>query len=85
MTTLARIETLNQELIALEAQLAVPNLLPAAQAALDDEWEHRMCELEMLSELLANDLEDTRQGCDQCSGCMYCEESSPGYDEDDEM
>lgn len=83
-STFDRLEAIQQQLNALEATLTT-TLLPALQDALEDEWEHLMCELEMLTELLANELEDTRMGCESCSGCMYCEESSPGYDPADEM
>lgn len=79
MSTLAYIEQLQQELNALEAKM-LPNLLPAAQEALDDEWEHLMCEMEMLLQIF---VEDDR-GCENCAGCMYCEESSP-YEDSDEL
>jgi hypothetical protein len=32
----------------------------------------------------ANDMEDDREGCRSCSGCMYCE-TSRAYDEADEI
>jgi hypothetical protein len=77
--TLARITELQTELNAIEAQM-VPNLLPAAQEALDNEWEHVMSEMELLTTLL---LEDTR-GCATCSGCPYCEDMG-SYDPDGEI
>lgn len=83
-STFARLEAIQHELNALEAKLNM-TLLPALQEALEDEWEHLMCEMEMLTELLMNEMEDTREGCEHCSGCMYCEESSPGYDPADEI
>ena len=81
--TLARLEAIQQALNALEAQIPY-TILPAAQEALEDEWEHLMSEMEMLTDLLMNELDDPR-GCERCSGCMYCEESSPGYDGADEI
>lgn len=81
-TTLARIDELQEELNAIEAKMD-PNLFPAAQDALDDEWDHAMAELEMLTELLANELEDDR-GCETCSGCTYCEDMGM-YDPADEI
>ena len=83
--TLERLDAIQLELNGVEARMTIPTLLPALQDALEDEWEHLMCELEMLTELLANELEDTRPGCDQCAGCTYCEESAPGYDPADEI
>ena len=80
--TLARISVIQTELNAIEAQM-VPNLLPAAQDALDNEWEHVMSEMELLTQLLAEDLEDTR-GCETCSGCTYCEDMGM-YDPDGEI
>ena len=77
--TLARISELQTELNAIEAQM-VPNLLPAAQEALDNEWEHVMSEMELLTTLL---LEDAR-GCATCSGCPYCEDMG-SYDPDGEI
>jgi hypothetical protein len=77
--TLARITELQMELNTIEAQM-VPNLLPAAQEALDNEWEHVMSEMELLTALL---IEDTR-GCATCSGCPYCEDMG-SYDPDGEI
>lgn len=67
--TLARIAELQTELNGIEAQM-IPNLLPAVQEALDNEWEHVMSEMELLTDLL---MEDVR-GCATCSGCTYCED-----------
>ena len=83
--TLARLDVIQLELNAIEAMLTTEHLLPATQDALDGEWEHLMCELEMLTELLANELEDTRVGCEQCSGCAHCDTMDWGYDEADEI
>lgn len=82
--TLARLDAIQLELNVLESKLNT-TLLPALQDSLEDEWEHLMCELEMLTELLANELEDTRVGCEQCSGCAYCDTMDWGYDEADEV
>lgn len=81
--TLARLEAIQQALNAIEAQIPF-TILPAAQEALEGEWEHLMSEMEMLTELLMNELEDTR-GCERCSGCVYCQDASPGYDGADEV
>lgn len=54
------------------------------QEILDQAWEYYTEQIELVEEMLANLLEDSRAGCASCSGCMYCE-ASPGYDGADEI
>jgi hypothetical protein len=79
-TLLTRLEALQQELNAIEAQMTTPN---ADQGALNDEWEWITKEMDSLCELIWNDVEDTR-GCATCSGCPYCEDTG-SYDPSDEI
>jgi hypothetical protein len=77
--TLAYIAELQTKLDGIEAQM-IPNLPPTVQEALDDEWDHVMSEMELLTTLL---MEDVR-GCATCSGCPYCEDMGM-YDPSDEI
>lgn len=77
---MTRLEALQQELNAIEAQMTTPN---ADQDALNDEWEAITKEMDSLCELIWNDAEDTR-GCATCSGCPYCEDMG-SYDPDGEI
>ena len=82
MDLLTAIETLQQELNALDATRAEPHP-PSDQAALDDEWNTLMKRMDELCELYWNQVEDERS-CDRCAGCANCEESA-AYDETDEV
>jgi hypothetical protein len=77
---LTRLEALQQELNAIEAQRTTPN---ADQELLNDEWEGITKEMDSICELIWNDMGDTR-GCATCSGCPYCEDSE-AYDPDGEI
>jgi hypothetical protein len=77
---LTRLEALQQELNAIEAQRTTPN---ADQELLNDEWEGITKEMDSICELIWNDTEDTR-GCETCSGCPYCEDMG-SYDPDGEI
>ena len=79
-TLLTRLEALQQELNAIEAQMTTPN---ADQDTLDDDWEAITREMDMLSAMIWNDAEDAR-GCETCSGCLYCEDTGR-YDPTDEV
>jgi hypothetical protein len=79
-TLLTRLEALQQELNAIEAQRTTPN---ADQEPLNDEWERITKEMDSICEFIWNDVEDTR-GCATCSGCAYCEDTG-SYDPDGEI
>lgn len=55
----------------------------SSQGTLDEAWTNTTREMDEIVEILAiaemNKVEDTR-GCQQCSGCAYCDESTWGYD-----
>ena len=79
-TLLTRLEALQQELNAIEAQMTTPN---ADQDTLDDDWEAITREMDALCVMIWNDAEDDR-GCESCAGCTYCEDSGR-YDQADEI
>jgi archaellum component FlaC len=62
------------------------------QQILDQAWDDITSQIEDLDHLFesmaiqdANTLEDDRPDCSRCAGCAYCGDSSPGYDESDEL
>jgi len=84
----SKLETVLDELVAalteVEREMEDPTLSHSDQQVLDQAWEYYTEQIELVEEMLANLMEDAREGCASCSGCMYCE-ASPGYDATDEI
>jgi hypothetical protein len=82
-------QDLLQELADIEREQHDTTLSHSDQQVLDQAWEDCMQRMEetedRLAELQANTVEDTRPDCSRCAGCAYCGDSSPGYDESDEL
>jgi ADP-dependent phosphofructokinase/glucokinase len=78
------LQTLVDALAEVERDMANKTLSHSDQQILDQAWEFYTQRIAMVEDLLANLMEDTREGCARCSGCTYCE-ASPGYDPSDEI
>lgn len=81
----AYLQTLVDALAEVERERTLETLSHSDQQILDQAWEFYTERIAMVEEILANQMEDTREGCASCSGCLYCDESSPGYDQSDEI
>jgi hypothetical protein len=83
----AKLEAVLTELVSALAEVEREmdgTLSHSDQQVLDQAWEYYTKQIELVEEMLANLIEDAREGCASCSGCMYCE-ASPGYDGADEI
>ncbi len=80
----AYLQTLVDALAEVERDMANTTLSHSDQQILDQAWEFYTERIRMVEEILANQMEDKREGCARCSGCTYCE-ASPGYDATDEI
>jgi hypothetical protein len=83
----ANLETLLTELVATLAELEreMDGTLPHSdQEILERACEYTMAQIKAVEEMIANLMEDTRVGCEACSGCAYCDETM-GYDPNGEI
>lgn len=82
---LVRLDELQAQLNTIEQAM---NDAGSSQGTLDEAWTKTTREMDEIVEILANaemnKAEDTR-GCQQCSGCAYCDDTLGQYDPRDEI
>ena len=79
---LVRLDELQAQLNAIEQAMKDAG---SSQGTLDEAWTKTTREMDEIVEILAmSEAEDTR-GCQQCSGCAYCDDTLGQYDPRDEI